>query len=579
MWRSPAFFQEILNQQGLVGKLYDAIEKDDLSDAVIIAMDILKKTNNMPPLVKEAKCKLKSNSHRQQGNKAFKSNKFQNALEWYNKALMYAPKGSEELVLGYSNRSALLSKCKMFQACLKDVSTCFELGYPPQISDKLANRRSEATKNVWIERMAMEMRFCEFSEDYLEFRERRNPQITCASIDVGIIKESHVPKVVAVRDVKVGKLIAIEKAFTSQLDRKLLYSACYYCHKMSLNLIPCEGCTKALFCSADCRRTCMEEYHSFECPIIEIFDEISSIPVSKLAVITAIKLRKKFKSWEEFNEATKTVGLKRMKKSEINEIFNSENKFSLLNFKDDAIFTYGMIYNATFGCAIVVHYLNMAKSFFPTRATEKAAAVCGFSRLLMYYAVHLIQTQISSTVSVMAHGKTEFCEVANFGVFPFTGKLKGACNPNVLVVGLNKEVALITIQPLKQGTELTIAYLGHWLDNNIENGSRLRNMFTLYNTVCACAVCNGDWKLLRNRARPTETHLRAFRKLNVSEAIENYCSSDIEHIYPKCCRALAFLHDLPFSNQYIDVYKLFRKCLLDIQDQYSSNIMLDGTND
>lgn len=302
-------------------------------------------------------------------------------------------------------------------------------------------------------------RYSEYAEQYLDFIERRNPQIGCASTDVGVIIESHVPKVVAIRDVKVGKVIAREKAFVSQLDRKYKYSACYYCHQMNFNLIPCETCCSALFCDEDCMQTCLEEYHGVECHIVEIFDELSSVPVPKLSVNAAIKFRNECESWEEFNEATSSLGLKRMKESEINDIFDGDNKLSLLNFRDDAPFKFGMVYNNSFGCAMVLHYLGKVDSFLPSRSAEKVAAVRGFCRLLMYFALNLTHTQILSTFSVIAPGRTEFSDVANFGVFPFTGKLKGACNPNVLVLGLNDEVALVALQPLKPGMELTIAHL------------------------------------------------------------------------------------------------------------------------
>lgn len=271
--------------------------------------------------------------------------------------------------------------------------------------------------------------------------------------------ESQIPKIVAIRDVKVGKLIAVEQAFVTQLDRKLQYSACYYCHKINLNLIPCDNCCSVLFCNRTCMHKCVDDYHGIECQVIDEFDDVGPVSVSKLSINTALKFRNQFPTWELFNEATQSYGLLRLKASGINEIYDVNNIFSVLTFKDDIPFKYGNVYNASFCCATVIHYLGLVNSFFPSNEPEKAEAIRGFSRLLMYVSGSITHTDISSPTFSTVERSVDYCDVKNYGMFPFIGKLKGACIPNVLALGLNNEIALVTVQPLKPGDEITVACL------------------------------------------------------------------------------------------------------------------------
>lgn len=264
---------------------------------------------------------------------------------------------------------------------------------------------------------------------------------------------------VAVNEIKVGKLLAVEKAFVSNMDLSLSLMGCFQCNKMDLNLFPCDNCCLALFCSKECQETSLKEYHRVECAIIELYSDTSSIPVSRLALEAALKLKGRFGSWGEFVKATSKVGLERMKESEINDIFDVNNNFSMLNLRDDTIFTAGQMYNGSFGVAIVLHYLGHLKTFFPVDKIERDAAMRAFGRLVMFYTVHSVHTQISPAMSVIAKRMRMFCGIVNHGIFPFVGKLKHSCVPNVLAVGLNDTIALVAVQPIKPGSELTIAYV------------------------------------------------------------------------------------------------------------------------
>ncbi|XP_049876339.1 SET and MYND domain-containing protein 4-like isoform X1 [Pectinophora gossypiella] len=574
MFTRPVQFHEFLTHHGFIDDIYKAMNKSDLAEPVMTVLNILTKTNSLPPLLKEPKSESKSTAFRNEGNQAYGSKKYQRALICYNKALLYAPKNSRAMKLAYSNRSALLLKVKSFSACLSDIETCFSMGCPLEIIEKLRKRKDEARSYLWVERLAKDARSTVFTKEYFKCNMKRNPQIPCATTNVGIILEDQVPKVVATTDIKVGVVLAVETAFVSQNDPQNAVFSCYYCHKMSLNLKPCDGCNIALFCNENCRENCMREYHSIECQIIEVLDALYSGSMLRMAVKAVLKMKNMSKSWSDFIAASHTTGMNRLKTSSINEIYDSNYKYSLLNIKDERHFLHGPLYNACFNCASIVHYLEKVSCFLPQPADERKSALQALARMLMFLTLYSTHTQVIMVVAVNEVEKTEFHDIANYGWFSFIGKLRNSCNPNVLAVGLNKKTALLAIAPIKRGTELTISYVGHWLDNSTDKEIRHKNMFILCGVVCNCVVCTGEYEFFNN-AKLTDVQKKNVRKLNLEEMGEQRNWNCIPEIFAKLCKTLALLSDLPYSDEYAKVYTLFRRCVLCIQDLTTENLMLD----
>ncbi|KAF7989228.1 hypothetical protein HCN44_007825 [Aphidius gifuensis] len=65
----------------------------------------------------------------------------------YPKSIAYAPIGSSELSLAYSNRSAVLFKARLYEDCLLDIERAFKsTGYPDKLKTKLLIRQSLCLK-------------------------------------------------------------------------------------------------------------------------------------------------------------------------------------------------------------------------------------------------------------------------------------------------------------------------------------------------------------------------------------------------------------------------------------------------
>ena len=70
---------------------------------------------------------------------------------------------------------------------------------------------------------------------------------------------------VAGRDIKLGELVAVERAVVGGLDQDQRLSHCWHCLRCAQAPLPCLACSGVMFCSADCRQEAATTYHPAEC--------------------------------------------------------------------------------------------------------------------------------------------------------------------------------------------------------------------------------------------------------------------------------------------------------------------------
>ncbi|KPJ17819.1 SET and MYND domain-containing protein 4 [Papilio machaon] len=458
MFIMPSTHQQYLRDRGLTTEIYAAMDSDDYADVVMAAFQALEKSGGFPRIPRVYKCETKSNEYRDVGNLAFKMGNYNEALESYNRALMYAPNNSRAIKLAYSNRSAVFLNRKQFHACKVDIEHCFQLGCPSDIIEKLKKRMASVKLLSDIEAQAMLELKGKFA-DIFKLGTERNPQIPCVSANVEVVKKDSSVKIVAAKDIKVGTLLALEPSFVSCNNEENVAFSCHYCHKMSLNLIPCDRCCFVMFCDEKCKKLCFKDFHSIECQIMELIEIHICSPMAKLMVKGVIKIVQLCESWEEIKTISHCTGSKRISTASVQEMFDGGNKLSVLCYNDDKLFVHGSMYVASFFCATIIYYLEKVPDFFPRLLGERKTARETLGRLLMYFALYAEPTQVVLTVSNRISSITYSHPHINHGWYPFVGKLRQSCTPNVIVSNLNKTAALIASQPIEKGTELTVSYM------------------------------------------------------------------------------------------------------------------------
>ncbi|KAJ8715264.1 hypothetical protein PYW08_005245 [Mythimna loreyi] len=506
MLQLPTFYKHY--DRTPLDSVYKALRNKDFADCVLQATRALEQSNSWVEFKHKEKSASESIELGIHGKEAFSNGDYQMALMKYNMALMRAPPGSDAMRLSYYSRAELLLKTEQFQACVKDVDTCLALNCSDDMALKLRQMKKVASRGAVIEQKAPKRPFNPFTEELFKLKGARNPDIPCATSYVEVNMVSGLPKVVAARDIPGGTVVAVETAFVGVTHPMNHVTSCHYCHKMDLNLMPCEGCCSAMFCDKQCEENSIQDGHNFECKIMNmIVDDI------KLPVKATLKIRQLCNSWDEFITASNELGIERMENSSIAEIFGP-HKFSLLNSHYDTHFIYGALFNRCMYIANIIHYLDIHTSFLPDSPEEKSAAIRAVSRVMMHLALHCTPVVLQHFTDLCTLDRLIFHKHPNKGYFPFIGNLPHSCVPNTYVAGLRNSAALITITPVKKGAELSISYLGHWLQL-VPTALLYRpiKIFVHFRAVCKdCIVCSGRADNISLNSHLTDTQQKAFKK-------------------------------------------------------------------
>lgn len=237
-------FNSLLESTGGMQDIKHAIASKDLAAIVRAAIGALRKTFSIPMVVAEFKSAELSNKFRREGNLHYLNKNYKETIELYNKALAYAPNKSMELKLAYGNISAVLFTITAYNDCQLNIKAALELDCPEFLLEKLNHRMIKTETAGVIEMVRNIMLSDQDMLDYVKFDVKRHADIPCVSADVCVEDGK---KVVAAKEIKSGTMVALERAFVSAQDGYQDYTSCYYCQKMCLFFIPCEGISVLVF--------------------------------------------------------------------------------------------------------------------------------------------------------------------------------------------------------------------------------------------------------------------------------------------------------------------------------------------
>uniref|UniRef100_A0A1Q3F045 Putative histone-lysine n-methyltransferase smyd3 n=1 Tax=Culex tarsalis TaxID=7177 RepID=A0A1Q3F045_CULTA len=171
-------------------------------------------------------------------------------LALYNEAICWAPEGSEELAMGYGNRSAIFFNGKQYRRCLANIELAKASNYPEGKRDKLLEREKKCL-------------------NLLEKEPKMNEEE--GNLFLEVTETSHSGRgLTAKKDFVVGEIILHEKPSHVVIEPEVTFTRCGHCgHRNEYDLIPCKTCTAAMYCSETCRAEAFTKYHRFECEIVE----------------------------------------------------------------------------------------------------------------------------------------------------------------------------------------------------------------------------------------------------------------------------------------------------------------------
>lgn len=203
--------------------------------------------------------KLKKNGvvsleKRKEGNAYFSQGNWIRAMELYGESLCYAERGSKNANLAYEARSNCFLMLKRYKECLVDIELAKAAGYPAKLMPKLDQRKEECLKAIQDGAESMIL------EPKLSFAPDQN--VPCMANVLKIKRDAEGKlELLASKDIDVGQTIVTEKMLMTFLYTHYGWK-CNICLKQHTNLIPCDKCTVAMFCTEKCHG---HRLHEYEC--------------------------------------------------------------------------------------------------------------------------------------------------------------------------------------------------------------------------------------------------------------------------------------------------------------------------
>lgn len=412
-----------------------------------------------------AKSSERSRELRQSGNQFFslKNKNYAKALELYNQSICAAETGSEDLAMGYANRSAIYFDWKKYDLCLENIKQAKQCGYPERLSEKLNKRETECRKFLNDEHNTSGE---EDDENIMLTPKLSYPPHTKVPFIANCLEmkesEEFGRYIVANRDLKVGQVVAIEEGFCTLTLPCVCYQRCANClNECELSLIPCEHCTSTMFCSEECATEAFDNFHKYECPIIDfiykMFNSIqlSAIRVSLCALTSFDSVAELLRftndpASEQINAFTLDYSREPMPKSElykpIHTLETNQEKRSTADLFQRAVVT-AIIRQALLENTPLAELLQnddeinlLTELIFRHLQT----ASTNFHRLET-----LANTMDPNNLDDVSYGS---------GAYGFCSLINHACSPNIVRLPIGQRISVFVLRPIKAGEQLLDNY-------------------------------------------------------------------------------------------------------------------------
>lgn len=409
---------------------------------------------------------VKSLDYRKEGNQFFslKNKDYVRALELYNKSICFAEIGSEDMGIGYANRSAIYFEWKKYEACLENIELAKDNGYPERLMDKLNKRAAECEKAL-EKAKAMKSDDEEDDDEVIlapKLSYPPHPKVPFIADCLEMRETEELGRhIIANRDLSVGKVVAIEDSFCSWTLPSVRYTRCAYClEENDYNLIPCDYCTSTMYCNVNCAAEAFKSFHLFECPVIDfMYKMLNIIQLSAVRVsICAITSFDKVDLLQQFATDPESAKInaftldyrKDMPKMElykpIHNLETNQSKRTTADLFQRAIIT-AVIYRKLMDNTPLSEML-------PTDDNKK---------LLMELIFRHLQTASTNfhRLETLANARdpNDLDDVSyGSGAFGFCSLINHACSPNIVRLPIGTQIAVFVLRPIKAGEELLDNY-------------------------------------------------------------------------------------------------------------------------
>uniref|UniRef100_A0A1B6MLQ4 Protein-lysine N-methyltransferase SMYD4 n=1 Tax=Graphocephala atropunctata TaxID=36148 RepID=A0A1B6MLQ4_9HEMI len=470
----------------------------------------------------EPKSAAKSTELRLSGNKVYQLRRDKEALDTYNQSVIAAPFNSNQFALALANRSAVLTRLGYSEEAVQDIDLALEHG-----DDEIPRSKLLARKAVLFSKLKMFEECLQLikslypNEEQISTQENadlknayenalreskkknssnvggntrgdrslpipkggENNKFPCASAYVSLkFSKDKGRHVVARKDLDQADVIFVEKPFALVVLPDQYRQHCHHCCKKTVSFIPCEVCTKALFCSVECQTTAWSLYHQWECRGLDV---CHSIGIAHLGLRVALLA--------DASDRYKQV-------SELNTHLDVMTEVDIYQYATTA--------------ALLTVYLEQYTSYFQSNnSTNKEKMGCQILRHIAQLICngHAI-TKIDSTSLENNCSKTvsETQQRIATAIYPSASMMNHSCDQNISNSFINEHLIVRAGKPIKKGEEVFNCYGPH--HTRMSRDERQTTLQKQYFFTCDCSKCS----------KPVESEGQQFSALLCS-----YCAGPV----------------------------------------------------
>ncbi|XP_054001166.1 SET and MYND domain-containing protein 4-like [Hylaeus anthracinus] len=517
-------------------------------ERIIFTLNIMLKYDILPIVSCDAKNAKESERLRERGNKVFVSSPLTStscveALKLYTKSIVYAPYPSEQLALGYANRSAVLIKLHKYEECVRDINRALALQYPDNLKAKIYARKidcfevlkhptmEDAIKEAqeWLNKISFSNVHCKNLNEKLISKEEmgksynskeqndakcknkspfpvlktRNIKIPCISDALTLMYNKQYGRhIVATRKINPGEIIAIEKPYSLLLSPANMYTHCSNCLELSWANIPCDYCIYAMYCSEECKILGWKKYHDMECSVYPCMMKMNFSTSQLFSLRLAIQAMKEASSIQELREELKEVDdcndscTKGFSKNGIFEGDKYRSLWGLDTHKEDAkdrLFIRSL--NASFILYILATYTNMfgnpLKKDISMLAETPDVTFIGSLILRHQQLIPCNRHGISEMPIPEMHPLSR-----GSAIMPSMCFINHSCDPNIARITRSGYMIMSALYPIEKGEQIFDSYSQLYV--YVPKAVRQKYLLEKYYFQCNCLPCQENWPLFND---------------------------------------------------------------------------------
>lgn len=426
-----------------------------------------------------------------------------------NKSLCLAELKSKITAEIYKNRAEVFYELNFFDKCLHDISlarSCRCIS----INDELKELEQNCFEN--LDQQVEEKNPWEFFK--LSHKSHSHVPFVVDCLEVR--RDEHFGRhVVTTRELAAGEILAIEEPFFRYLKtdpddieypETNAFNYCTNClNDNHLNLVPCPGCTKVMFCSQKCLVEGLNNFHQYECGLNDELNEIGNwrMPLRSFFVSLSIcgGSIKKLKDFMRISDLKNPTILDYDMREEENEVQNSDCEISLETSKDEPKNL--KIFN---GKSQIISE-NYLKSMIALTHNTNVPVIKDFTSIfnnnpflkdlwsthkdfINEYIIRMHQIEILNFHGIKGRSlKRKDCcrRCVGDGSYAFCSLLNHSCCPNVMRIVFESRMVLIVERPIKAFEQIFDCYIG---DSYYFKGKKYRQEeLEDYNFSCECLAC------------------------------------------------------------------------------------------